>query len=287
MRDNKVLAKGIEGIMSFFDEHGPAVPILEEIRYGGTYRRNLRAAERSMLIHVNVKNLICQIDLKGEHYRSIPDDSPLVFGSMVEHIPAATAVRALDVVQMHAMAIQVSYDDDTVRNYYLKSFEGMSIPEFCDISGFEFTQKTLCSVHLDTNQNAVFDNGMVILRHILYYHSYRQAKIEYPDYSYGEKDGIEIKPLYKLPLTDGKYESCRFLGNADEVFGPCSPWVDTEGKRVSDISIISAKTRNVSLEVTPVQVEPTRKYGFLRDDGSWLPKMLKRCIVLSLFLLST
>ena len=45
------------------------------------------------------------------------------------------SVRALNPKEMHAYAIQLTYSDGSIRNYYLKNFRTYEIPEEFDIDG--------------------------------------------------------------------------------------------------------------------------------------------------------
>lgn len=272
IRDNEEIGKGIEDVIHFFVDNGPAEMLLGKDSNSDIWYRDLSAGGYRLNIGVNKMNLISQIELEKLDQIIIPDTDFQEYGSIQKSIPKAVSVRPLDPVQMHALAVQTTYEGENVRNYYLKTFSEFTIPESCDVDGYAFTLESLSSVRLDENQNAVFDNGFVIPRHILYFLSCRQAVIEKPDYTYGDPDGFEIKPVFRLPNKERKSRKMipHYWGNPDEVFGPCEPWIDEEGNRVSDIAVSDHRHVNYTLEATPVSVEPTGKYGFLKKDGTWL-----------------
>ena len=275
MKGDKEISKGIDDVICFFGSNGAAEPVLEKMRFSSkAYRRLMKCGKWTLNCHVNPANLISQIDLKKWSGNTIPDDSLPDAGSMLKRIPAAIGIRPLDPMQMHALAVQISYEDGTARNYYLKTFENyLILPDEFDVSGYTFTGDVLRSVYLDDQQNAVFNNGFVIPRHILYSRSYRQTVVEKPDHFYGDPDGTVIRPICRLPIKNGSSGcNAHYWGLPDEVFGPCEPWLDKNRNRTSDISVLYFDYLGYyeTIEAYAVMAEPTMKYGFLKKDGTWV-----------------
>ncbi len=275
MKDDKEICKGIDEVIRFFETNGAAEPVLDKMRFSSkVYKRLMKCGEWTLNCHVNTINLICRIDLEKWPGYTIPDDSLQDIGSMLKRIPAAKGIRPLDPVQMHALAVQISYEDGTIRNYYLKTFKKeLILPDECDVSGHAFTGEVLRSVYLDDQQNAVFNNGFVIPRHIIYSRSYRQTVVEKPDHFYGDPDGTVIRPICRLPIKNRSHgRHSHYWGHPEEVFGPCEPWLDKNGDRTSDISVLHTDYLGYykTIEAFPVIVEPTWKYGFLKKDGTWV-----------------
>ena len=274
MKGDKEISKGIDDTIRFFGQYGTAEPVLEKMRFSSmVYRRLMKCGEWTLNCHVNTTNLICRIDLEKWSGYSMPDDSLPDSGSILGQIPDATGIRPLDPVKMHALAVQISYVDGTVRNYYLKTFEKeLVLPDECDVSGYTFNSETLRSVCLDDQQNAVFNNGFAIPRHILYSRSYRQVVAEKPDHFYGDPEGMVIRPICRLPIKNGTGRYAHYWGKPKEVYGPCEPWLDRDGNRVSDISVLYRDYLGYydAIEAFAVMAEPTWKVGFLKKDGTWL-----------------
>ena len=264
---------GIQGALQFFAKHGPVSPVLEKEPYGETYRQRLACDGQILAFTVGRNNLICRIDMTIPAGSLIPDPAFQDTGSLYARIPSALTIRMLDPVQMHALAVQTTWEDGSTRNYYIKTFDTLTIPDKCEEAGYTFDVGAVEILFLDAQQNAVFSNGMTIPRHILYSQSYRQIDIEKPAHIYGNPEGTEIRPIYRLPVMERFSDF--FLAGGElpcEEYGPGEPWVDGNGNRSSDIAIWSGGhgSFNYTLDAWPVCVEPTGKYGYIRENGTWL-----------------
>lgn len=269
-----IIGSGIAEIKKFLSDNNPRRIVYREFENTKTYLCELVAREKVLSLYINRQNLIAEININkldlNEHV--IIDLSDNSYGSLIEKAPFAKEVRALNPIQIHGYAIQIMYNDNSIRNYYLKSFDTLEIPNNCDIEGYIFDINILNSVKLNDNGSVSFGNGYYIPRHILYYHSYRQVNVEYTDKNICTTDNIKIKSLYRLPLMEFiNHDSIKqYYGNLDECFGPKKPWLDSKGNRISDIALYSIFKGNFAIGATKVRVEPSGKWGYIKDDGTWL-----------------
>ena len=121
------------------------------------------------------------------------------------------------------------------------------------------------------NGGICFDNGYYIPAHILFYRSYRQLQsIPSNRKCYYFSNGI-MESKYLLPLKEFKshFSVRQYWGNAGECYGPVEALLDQDGKRIADASFYEQDWYSGG-NALRVCVEPTAKYGFIRDDGSWL-----------------
>ncbi len=76
--------------------------------------------------------------------------------------PKILKVRPLDRVQMHGFAIQLECSDGTVKDYYLKAFEGLSVLDMIIFRKKAFRYSSLQKVSIGNDNSIIFDNGIVI-----------------------------------------------------------------------------------------------------------------------------
>ncbi len=266
-----VITAGIGAVIDFLNDN-PIQIGYSEFKDTETYSQFLLAGDKELNLFVNRRNLICELNIKDFSGKLIRDESSRPYGSLIERIPTLLSVRALDPQAMHGYAIQLAYADNSIRNYYMNSFDEPELPTVTEILGCKFTKDDLFSAKADSDGNVRFRNGFIIPKHFLYYLSYRQVQIEYTNNLVYAQDGIEIKSVYKLPLNEFKshFSARQYRGRPGECFGPKRPWIDAEGKRVSDIAISSEDRSDFKIGAAKVCVEPTAKYGYLNDDGTWL-----------------
>ena len=272
-KQKEVLAKGIYEIKRFLEKNAPVVVAYQEFKNTKTYFTQTIAGSKRLVIHVNRRNLISEINV------SDIDTSCLVidFGvsdklSLVDGIPSVKSIRILDPIQMHGYVIQIEYSEDNIRNYYLHAFETREIPDNCNVDGKTFSITTLESASFDADGNLIFNNGFLIPKHLLYYHSIRQVVIQHTGNILYSQDGINIKSVYRLPLLQSMshFSIRQYRGFPDECYGPKHAWIDDQGNRLSDITYYSSDTSNYKIGATMLCVEPTAKYGFINADGTWL-----------------
>ncbi|MBQ7647413.1 MAG: WG repeat-containing protein, partial [Clostridia bacterium] len=267
----KTISAGIDEVMALLHKARVCVSYTE-FEDTETYSCTLISAGKELGVSVNDRNLICEVNVGKSVNPQIIDRSNNSYGSMLAAVPQLISVSKPDPVKMHGYALQLEYSNGAVRNYYLKCFEEKEIPRKCKIDNFVFTMEDFLSAESDSYGNITFKNGYSIPGHHLYYRSYRQASIVYDDTVVCKKNGIVIQSLYRLPLIEfkGFFITGRYLGWPDECFGPNMPWTDRAGKRTSDIALFSADAENHVIGAAKVCVEPTGKYGFLKEDGTWL-----------------
>ena len=268
-KQKKTIATGIEAVAAFFKENFPVGAFYQEFKNTGIYNRILIAGKKGIDIWVNVRNLITEINV---YDRNAAPAIPWNLGepqSLVNQVPALQSVRALNISQMHGYAVQMTYADGTIRNYYLTNFETREILDTVEIDGCRFDEQILKSVSIKGN-GICFDNGYVIAAHILFYRSYRQVQT-IGVRSKGYKD--ILKPQYMLPLQEFKshFQTQHFWGNPGECYGPRDAMLSPDGKRITDISFSGyGFDKWCGSKAWRVSVEPTDLYGFILEDGSWL-----------------
>lgn len=269
----KTLSQGIDSVKQYFSLNSPVEIAYVEVGNTGIFSRRLIAGENDLIIYVDRLNLISEIYLCALRAEDgIIYETEESSADLIGQVPGIAGIRILDPVQMHGFAVQINYGKDNIRNYYLSCFEGKDIPEKITVEDYEFSRDDLYSACADDEGNLHFSNGYVIPKHILYYRSYRQMQPAYTGVTAYEGNGIKIESIYKLPLTESKDALSleQYWGYPDECFGPNKAWMDHNGRRISDIALKTIQRGCYNIGATLVSVEPTGKYGFINDDGSWL-----------------
>ena len=271
-KSKTTIASGIDAMMDFFHKNAPVRICFKEYSQTGIYSRCLLVDDRELNIWVNTRNLITKVSIADRvsgHLIEAQINKPPV--SLADQVPTLLGVRPLTVTQMHGYALQLSYSNGSIRNYYLKMFEDLQIPSNVTIDGYDFTENTLNSAAIKNN-GIVFSNGYVISSHLLYHHSYCQLQCNATDHErYVVGDSVFLSQ-YTLPLTEFKshFSFRHYWGNPTECYGPAEALLDQSGKRITDISFYSILDKLYEKSVWRVCVEPTGRYGFLRADGTWL-----------------
>lgn len=270
--NKKTIATGLEAVAHFFKENIPVRVCFSEFKNTGIYNRCLLAGDKELIIHVNVRNLISEINyLSRGNVPLIEYGTTKHIESLVTQVPSLIAVRPLDVIQMHGYVIQMSYSDGTTKNYYLKMFDTLQIPSLVLVDGYVFDEYVLRSVTIKDN-GVCFDNGYTVKAHILFYHSYRQVQATVTGQKSYRVGNSILRFRYQLPLKEFKshFAVKHYWGHHGECYGPADTLFDWNGKRVTDISFYGSVDKWRSKSLWRVCVEPTGLYGFLKDDGTWL-----------------
>lgn len=208
-----------------------------------------------------MRNLIAEIQVADRTAEpGIPCDLGAKGGSLVNSVPRLESVRGLDIRQIHGYAVQMTYADGSLRNYYLHSPDTRDIPAQTEAEGFAWSEEIINSVAVEDN-GIRFSNGYAVPAHILYYRSYRQVQAEN---SRAKVCTDRLKPLYRLPLHEFKP---LYRGNPDECYGPGEALLSAEGKRLTDASFLYMESEERAWRVC---LESTNRWGLLREDGSWL-----------------
>ena len=270
-KNETVISKGIAAVRDCL-RGNPARTAYREFEDTGTYSQILVSGGNELTIYVNGANQICKIKIQKASENLIIDEADNSYGSLTGRIPALVGVRPLSPEQMHGYALQLKYADDSTRNYYLHCFDTREIPAKCNISGYEFTIEDFMSATADGEGNIAFRNGYRVLRHILFYRSFRQVDVEHTDKEIYRDENITIHSLYRLPLKECRAVLRvipRYWGNSEECYGPAEAFLDDNGIRISDITIYRREKKEETLWRNLVCVEPMGKYGYLNDDGTW------------------
>ena len=270
----RTIGKGIQDAMRLLHS-APVHKAYQEYKGTKAYLAILLQADKELRISINQMNLISKIFLcpaQEKESHTIITDTSRPFESLVASIPKLKAFRPLDPRKMHGYAIQLKYENNQIRNYYLQCFDTPEIPDQVSIGQYTFTAEEFSSASLDHLGNLVFSNGYSIPRHQLYYHSYRQVNIESLNQLLYKDEHLSIEAVYRIPLKKQFKRGSHSVHVAlpDEHWGPKFAWVDDTGNRTSDIALFSIDRNQTIWDATKVEVEPTGKIGFIRKDGSWL-----------------
>lgn len=269
-REKKILGTGLEAVMAFFRDKGPAAVCYQESKSKGLYSRQLIAGDKQIGIRVNVRNLIAEIQVADRTVKpGIPCDLGAKGESLVNSVPRLQSVRGLEIRQIHGYAVQLTYADGSLRNYYLHSLDTRDIPAQTEAEGFVWSEEILKNVAVEDN-GIRFSNGYAVPAHILYYRSYRQVQAA------GSRAKVytdRLKPLYRLPLYERKPipQPRQYRGKSDEYFGPAEALLSPEGKRLTDVSfLVNEYDTLYRKKVRRVRPESIDRWGLLQEDGSWL-----------------
>lgn len=271
-KSKKTLAAGIEAAVEFFGKNQPVRICYAEFKKTGIYSRTLMAGEKKIVFWVNRRNLISEISFSDRKAAPVMDCcAPVGTESLVAQVPRLCSVRALDITQMHGYAVQMSYSDGSFRNYYLKMFDTLQLPDCVAVEGYMFDEQVLHSVAIQNN-GIRFQNGYTIAAHLLFYHSYRQVRAVPTDQKCYRVDGGILQSKYLLPLKEFKnhFAVRHFWGEPGECYGPVNAMLDRDGNRSMDVSFYDDPYGWYGDKVRRVRIEPTARYGFLRKDGTWL-----------------
>ncbi|MGN1122318.1 MAG: WG repeat-containing protein [Eubacteriales bacterium] len=271
-KNKKTISKGIPAIKEFLESKAPLKRAYQEFCGTKTYSQELVAGDTQLILYVDRCNLISEINVcKLKTHDMIVDDTPDSYGSLQAKIPELKGIRVLNPVQVHGYAVQLDYGEENKRNYYLATFDDLTPPDGLEIDGYRFTDEVLKSVRMDGGALA-FNNGYIVPKHLLYYKSYRQVNIIYTGNTVYEDADIKIRSIYKLPLTQfySHFSVRQYWGFPDECYGPKKAWINKQGLRTSDIAVYSIDKGEFEAATATVCVEPTAKYGYIREDGSWL-----------------
>lgn len=270
--DEDIICSGLKAVYDYLTNKTVDAGY-EEYKDIKLYACNMFINGKSVDVTVSGRNLICKISFPFEENRYYDRKIEFVFpyDSLLENIPELKSVRALDVEQMYAYAIELCYSDGTMRYYYMKCFEENEIPDFCEIDGYKFTADILASAMLFPDGYVQFANGYSIKKHILYYRSYRQHIYETANTSYHDEK-LSIIPKFIEPLERdfGLFCINRYVGFDNEIVGANKGFVNSDGQRITDIALYRLNSFFVQKGVYNAYVSPVGKYGVLKSDGSWL-----------------
>lgn len=270
-KNKQILSSGIESVIDLLNAH-PVRKCYAEFENTHTYSGILISDDQELGLYSSRRNLISEIHIEENKNRLIVDKAENSIGSLVKAVAKLLNVRALDPSRMYGYVLQLSYSDGSVRNYYIKCFDGSDFPDRCAVDGFDFTTEEFMSVKSNEDGSVSFANGYRIPGHLLFYRSHRQVVIDYDPSVVYQKEGITIRSMYRLPLKEfkGHFIFEQYRGFADEIFGPNMPCINEEGQKISDIELYSINRQEKFRDASCVCLAPSGKYGFLKDDGTWL-----------------
>ncbi len=268
-------ANGIADIKDYFDGKSNVFMAYVKKRNSIAYTVNIVSGNNKYVLFVGAGNLLTQ--LVEEPIRGDEEFIPMP----VEHMPSAevmpnlVGVRALDIPTMHSYAIQLSFADGCVKNYYLADTTEVELPESVAVDGYEFNRNILNSVKLicDRHRNGVvFSNGYYIPVHILYYRGTTQLVPEKITGTAFENETLKIEGVYRVPLHIRRRAfHMTYQPRPGEFYGTGYTLLDENGNRTTDYSAFYIDSRDIgSRELLCTRSESSSLVGYIRRDGSWL-----------------
>lgn len=256
-----ILAQGTKKIQKFFKKHTPRLSYV--VRQSGDYPRlSMLINDRLLSWQFNRDSQIETIALvTGKSYAPYPADRS-DFSTPKE--PKLCSVRPLPVEEMHAYAVQASFDNGITKNYYLKTFDTEEIPHLLEIEGKLFDEsvlKTASRAHNWWRNGVVFSNGFYIPKKILYRRGKTQRIPKQFDEIVFENEALSIRKLYRLPLENA-------IIFPDGLFGPYKTLLTKDGTRLTDFSAIRMEKMKCG-DAYLVQAEGSGKWGILKANGTW------------------
>lgn len=269
----ETVAEGIEAVKEFLNENTPVRVCYSEFENSGVYSKTLLAGSKEISLGVSFNNLIAEVHYaEADCNHLLPCKIPCFEHSLLEQVPQLLRVRPLDIPQMHGYVLQLTYADDSVRNYYLHMFHDIQVPTSVEIDGVLFNEELLKSAVIREN-GVCFENGCCIPAHLLFYRSYPQLQLPKVGEKHYDVPGGILQLKYTLPPKEFKSHFVveRYWGTPSECYGPADAFIDENGRRTSDIAFYKqsmGKWRGK--EVRTVAIEPTGRFGFIKEDRSWL-----------------
>jgi len=261
------VVSGIDNIKEYFDSRETAF-----LAYVGNvnthfYQMIAVSQDKYYVMTVDTSNQICEITEESLNETDIvipvlPEQMPHVLPQ-----PAMKSVRPLDIEAMHAYAVQITYADGCVKNYYLKCFDTLDIPKSVDIDGFKFDEDVLQSVRI-TDDGVTFSNGYVVPAHLLYYRGVVQLVCEKFDTTF-ENETLSVKGLYRTPMRVLLGHTNPYMPRDDAFYGANEALLDKEGNRITDYSGTELRTNDEAYALI-TRSESNGKLGYLKRDGTWL-----------------
>jgi len=270
----ETVVSGVSGIRDYFNDRRS--PFMAYIKGPNSsyYDVRLVSEGKTYVLFVDHSNQISQI------VEETVKDTDKVIPVPPEQIPCAlprptvTGVRSLDIEAMHAYAIQLTYSDGCVKNYYLRSIDTADLPETVVVDGFAFNRDALQSVQYvnDRHRDGVqFSNGYDIPAHILYYRGVAQLIPDKIDKVAFANHSLTVTGLYRVPLKVGRggFRETS-VPRGDAYYGVNAALLDADGNRLSDYSGYYIDRDAERGQFFATQSESSRKIGYLKKDGSWL-----------------
>ena len=266
---------GITAIKDYFDGKTNVFMAYVKKRKSIAYSSMLMSGNNKYIVFVGARNLLTQLVeepiVGDEEFIPMPHEQ-MPSG---EIMPDLVGVRPLDISTMHSYAIQLSFADGCVKNYYLATITEAELPKSVTVDGYEFTQEVLDSAKLvcDHHREGVeFSNGYYIPAHILHYRGATQLVTEKIPGTAFENDTLKIEGVYRVPLHIRRRVFCdTYQPRPGEYYGTGYTLLDENGNRTTDYSAFSIDGRGRSKnEIICTRSESSSLVGYLKKDGNWM-----------------
>lgn len=266
---------GITAIKDYFDGKNNVFMAYVKKRKSIAYSSMLMSGNNKYIMFVGARNLLTQLveePLAGnEEFIPMPQEQ-MPSG---EIMPDLVGIRSLDISTMHSYAIQLTFADGCVKNYYIANITEAELPESVAVDDYEFNQDVLNSVKLvcDHHREGVeFSNGYYIPAHILYYRGATQLVTEKIPGTAFENETLKIEGIYRVPLHIRRRVFCdTYQPRPGEYYGTGYTLLDENGNRTTDYSAFSIDGRGRSEnEIICTRSESSSLVGYLKKDGSWM-----------------
>lgn len=270
----ETIVSGINNIKDYFDDR--QLPFMAYIKGSKSsyYDIRLVSEDKNYVLFVDYSNQISKVveETIKPTDKVIPIPSEQIPSALL--MPTITAVRSLDIETMHAYAIQLTYSDGCVKNYYLHNIDTKEIPETVVVDGFEFDRAVLQSIQYVNDhyrEGVHFSNGYYIPAHILYYRGVAQLVPDKIDKVVFENNTLTLTGLYRVPLKvrRGGFRETS-VPRDDAHYGVNAALLDADGNRLSDYSGYYIDRDAERTQLFATQSESSCKIGYLKKDGTWL-----------------
>lgn len=273
-KNTKIIVRGIDEIKEYFSKRSiPSFFYLKNHK-SNAYDIRLVSEDNYYTLYIDHTNLICKLieeDIKKDDILiPVPMDKipqRILMSDIID-------IRPLDVSTMHAYAIQQTYADGRVKNYYIHTFDTIDIPKEFEIDGYKFNETVLNSAEYikEKHRNGViFSNGYYIPAHILYYRGKSQMIPERFDDVILENDKMKIAGIYRVPLKISREKwAYRYMPKDDEYYGLNDRIIDNEGNVLSDFTAYYTDEDMSKVKMYKVRSESNHKIGYLRNDRTWI-----------------
>lgn len=266
---------GVTAIKEYFDSKSSFFIAYIKRRKSIAYSTYLVSGDNKYVLFVGLSNQIIQ--LVEEPITDDEDVIPVPTEQLPRILskPAITSVRSLDIPTMHSYAVQVSFENGCIKNYYISKLTEADLPKSVFVDGYQFDQSILDSAELicdHQGERVVFSNGYSIPSHLLYYRGVTQLVPEKIPGTVFENECIKIDGIYRLPLHIRRgtfYETYQpYFG---EYYGMGYTFLDEHGNRITDYSGLYIDTRGTGeRNIYCTNSESSRLVGYRKKDGNWL-----------------
>ncbi len=274
----ELLAEGIAAIRHYFDRRRNACELVyykEKAEAGFTATVVAPGVQYQLLC--DRSNQIAAIVEEERGYGAAVYPLPPHQRPRRAPMPRITAVRALNVAQQYAYAVQITCEDGCVKNYCLKAIDQIPMPDEVEIGGYIFNESLLRSARRNEADppGVVFANGYTLPAHLLYYRGRSQVTVKrepIPGVVFAN-DSVRVEGCYREPATSSFWGDGGWVRRPDEIGSGTIVYSDEalpEGKPPSPTGGGAGEPAAKAACRCLKRCAANGKFGYLNEDGSWL-----------------